>query len=89
MAEKKTTKAASNEVAENVELKETEKTALEVEEASAQNKEGTGEKFKLADPNTSYQEKGFTLVGEQEKELPENPSTQLIARIRSGYIVKA
>ncbi|MED3865240.1 hypothetical protein [Priestia megaterium] len=90
MAEKKTTtKAASNEVAENVELKESEKTALEVEEASTQNKEGTGEKFKLADPNTSYQEKGFTLVGEQEKELPENPSTQLIARIRSGYIVKA
>ncbi|MED4116549.1 hypothetical protein P4661_27315 [Priestia megaterium] len=89
MAEKKTTKAASNEVAESVELKETEKTALEVETAATQNKEGTGEKFKLADPNTSYQEKDFTLVGEQEKELPENPSAQLIARIRSGYIVKA
>lgn len=88
MAEKKTTKAANN-VAEDVELKDSEKTALEVQEAEAQNKEGSGQKFKLADPNTSYQEKGFTLVGEQEKELPEDPSTQLISRIKSGYIVKA
>ncbi|MET3689885.1 hypothetical protein ABIC37_005435 [Priestia megaterium] len=88
MAEKKTTKAANN-VAEDVELKDSEKTALEVQEAEAQSKEGSGQKFKLADPKTSYQEKGFTLVGEQEKELPEDPSDQLISRIKSGFIVKA
>ena len=45
-------------------------------------------KYKLADPETSYQEVGFTLIGDQEKELPENPSSFLAGYIRSGYIVE-
>lgn len=45
-------------------------------------------KYKLADPATSYQEAGFTLIGKQEKELPENPSPFLQGYIRSGYIVE-
>lgn len=45
-------------------------------------------KYKLKDPKTSYQEVGFTLTGEQEKELPENPSPFLAGYIRSGFIVE-
>lgn len=44
--------------------------------------------YKLADDKTQYAEGAFTLVGEQEKELPENPSPQLLERIRAGFIVK-
>jgi len=90
-AKKDDSKVTSKEVTnnENVELESSEKTALEIEEATAQGKESTGKKFKLADSKKSYQEKDFTLSGDQEKELPEHPSDQLIARIRSGYIVEA
>jgi hypothetical protein len=66
---------------------ETEQAAQEVLEAQSSDKE-LNKKYKLADPNTSYQEEGFTLAGEQEKELPDSPSQQLIERIRHGYIVE-
>lgn len=74
---------------EEVELTEAEKTALEVEEAAAQGKEASDQKYKLADPNTSYQEPEFTLAADQEKPLPADPSNELIARIQSGFIKKA
>lgn len=74
---------------EEVELTEAEKNALEVEEAAAQGKEASDQKYKLADPNTSYQEPEFTLVADQEKPLPDSPSNDLIARIQSGFIKKA
>lgn len=45
-------------------------------------------KYRLKDPKTSYQEVGFTLADDQEKELPENPSASLEGRIRSGFIVE-
>ena len=45
-------------------------------------------KYKLANPATSYQEIGFTLANDQEKELPENPSSPLTGRIKSGFIVE-
>lgn len=45
-------------------------------------------KYKLKDPKTSYQEVGFTLADDQEKELPENPSPFLQGYIRSGFIVE-
>lgn len=45
-------------------------------------------KYKLKDPKTSYQEVGFTLADDQEKELPENPSSFLLGYIRSGFIVE-
>lgn len=94
MATKKTQKAEeqsveAKDVEKNVELSDTEKTALEVTEKASQNEDVSGKKFKLADPKKSYQEEGFTLAGDQEKELPENPSDQLISRIRSGFIVEA
>lgn len=89
MAEKKQTKimaASTEDVKNNDELKlsDSEKDALEVQ--SGNNSE---QKYKLKDPETSYQERDFTLVGDQEKTLPEFPSTELIARIQSGFIVKA
>ncbi|MBY0077910.1 hypothetical protein H7K13_23570 [Priestia aryabhattai] len=89
MAEKKQTKttaASTEDVKNNDELKlsDSEKDALEV-----QSGKNSGQKYKLKDPETSYQEPEFTLVGDQEKELPEFPSTDLIARIQSGFIVKA
>lgn len=94
MATKKNQKAEeqgveAKDVEQNVELSDTEKAALEVSESKAQGEEVSGKKFKLADSKTSYQEEGFTLAGDQEKELPEFPSDQLIARIRSGFIVEA
>lgn len=94
MANKKTEKAETQgveakDLEKNVELSDNEKTALEVSEKTANNEELSGKKFKLADPKKSYQEEGFTLAGEQEKELPENPSDQLLSRIRSGFIVEA
>jgi hypothetical protein len=66
---------------------ETEAAATNILEAQADNKE-INKKYKLADPKTSYQEEGFTLAGDQEKELPDNPSNQLIERIRHGFIVE-
>lgn len=80
---------SAQEVTENVELDKSEKAALEVQESVAQNGETSGKKYKLADPKTSYQEANFTLAADQEKELPKQPSNELIARIRSGFIVEA
>lgn len=56
--------------------------------AEAQATPSKNKKYKLADPNTSYSERDFTLAGDQEKELPEDPSSTLIARIQSGFIVE-
>lgn len=84
-----TQKVEAKDVEKNVELSDNEKTALEVTEKAANNEDLSGKKYKLADPKKTYQETGFTLAGDQEKELPEFPSDQLIARIRSGFIVEA
>lgn len=91
MASKKTEtqNVEAKDVEKNVELSDNEKAALEVSEKAANNQELSGKKYKLADAKTSYQEAEFTLAGDQEKELPEFPSDQLIARIRSGFIVEA
>ena len=56
--------------------------------AKTSTEEPAKKKYKLADPSTSYQEIGFTLVKNQEKELPENPSPFLAGYIRSGFIVE-
>lgn len=48
----------------------------------------SGVKYKLKDPSTQFSEGSFTLSGKQEKELPENPSVELTARIRAGFIVE-
>lgn len=45
-------------------------------------------KFRLKDPGTQYSEGSFTLSGDQEKELPDNPSPELLARIRAGFFVE-
>ncbi len=45
-------------------------------------------KYKLKDPNTQFSEGSFTLSGNQEKELPDNPSAELHARVRSGFLVE-
>lgn len=90
MAEKKESKAkvAAETIKQaeemNGELSQNEKTAIEVIAG-----EGGGRKYKLSDPKKQYSEANFTLAGDQEKELPENPSDTLIARIRSGFIVEA
>lgn len=68
----------------DIQLSENEKAAIKVATGEAGSK-----KYKLSDPKTQYGEEGFTLAGDQEKELPENPSDALIARIRSGFIVEA
>ncbi|RAZ73625.1 hypothetical protein [Planococcus halotolerans] len=57
-------------------------------EASAAPAKESAKKYKLKDPETSYQEVGFTLADDQEKELPENPSSFLLGYIRSGFIVE-
>ncbi|NMF00240.1 hypothetical protein [Aneurinibacillus aneurinilyticus] len=44
--------------------------------------------YRLKNPKTQYAEGSFTLAGEQEKELPENPSRQLLDRIEAGFIVE-
>jgi len=49
-------------------------------------------KDKLKDPATQfaeiYSEGSFSLAGEQEKELPKNPSHELLKRIEAGFIVE-
>jgi hypothetical protein len=49
-------------------------------------------KYKLKDPTTQYAEinslGSFSLAGEQEKELPKNPSHELLKRIEAGFIVE-
>lgn len=59
-----------------------------VTEAAAAPSGKAPKKYKLKDPKTSYQEVGFTLADDQEKELPENPSSFLLGYIRSGFIVE-
>ena len=73
---------------ETLEVTKEEKAAIEVQKKAAKG-EKTNDKYKLKDPNTSYSEKDFTLSGDQKKELPDNPSPELVARIRSGFIEKA
>ncbi|MEK6459161.1 hypothetical protein AABM27_01505 [Heyndrickxia faecalis] len=51
--------------------------------------EAKKKKYKLKDPSTHYAEGSFSLAGDQEKELPENPSRQLLRRIQAGFIVEA
>ena len=72
----------------DVELTQEEKAALDVQTKAAKG-EKPKDKYKLKDPSCQYSEAGFTLSGDQSKELPENPSKELLARIRSGFIVKA
>ncbi|TWT04609.1 hypothetical protein [Planomicrobium sp. CPCC 101079] len=60
----------------------------EPEVAKTTTEEPAKKKYKLADSKTSYQEVGFTLIGDQEKELPESPSPFLAGYIRSGFIVE-
>ncbi|MDA4083843.1 hypothetical protein [Bacillus cereus] len=49
-------------------------------------------KYRLKDPNTQYAEcyaeGSFTLAGNQEKELPAEPSITLLSRIEYGFIVE-
>jgi len=49
-------------------------------------------KYKLTDPATQFAEVtaegSFSLAGEQEKELPKNPSHELLKRIEAGFIVE-
>lgn len=71
------------------EMSEGENASLEITTNQAKNEALPKKKYKLDNPDTSYAEKDFTLTGDQEKELPEFPSTDLIARIRSGFIVEA
>lgn len=65
--------------------------SLEVEPEEEIEVEPKG-KYKLANPKTQYAENypegSFTLAVDQEKELPEFPSSHLIERIRSGFIVR-
>lgn len=70
-----------------VELTNEETNALDVQKTVSKG-EKVKDKYKLKDPSTQYAEGDFSLSGEQEKELPENPSPSLIARIRSGFIKK-
>lgn len=72
----------------SVELSSEEELALEVQSKSNTDDPYSGE-FKLENPDTQYGEPGFTLTGDQKKKLPENPSLELLARIRSGFIIKA
>jgi hypothetical protein len=78
------------EKSEKVMLTETELEVIQIQEQAAAGNQPTG-KYKLKDPDTQFSdaESGFTLAEDQEKELPEDPSPELLARIRSGFIVKA
>lgn len=70
-----------------VELTNEETQALDIQKTLAKG-EKVKDKYKLADPKTHYAEGDFTLCGEQTKELPDSPSKELVARIRSGFIKK-
>lgn len=78
------------EKSEKLKLTETELEVIQIQEQAAAGNQPTG-KYKLKDPDTQFSdaESGFTLAEDQEKELPEDPSPELLARIRSGFIVKA
>lgn len=61
----------------------------EQDRVAAAVEEGNNKKYKLANPDTQFSEGTFTLTGDQEKELPDDPSPDLLARIRAGFIVEA
>lgn len=44
--------------------------------------------YRLANTQTQFCEGEFTLTGDQEKPLPKNPSLELLARIKAGFIVE-
>jgi hypothetical protein len=75
-------------VKEGAELNDKEKQVIEIQQAYSSG-QTVNKKFKLANPDTQYSEEGFTLAGEEEKELPENPSIDLLERIRTGFIKEA
>lgn len=81
---KKKDEAVQNEV----EMTKESEQAVEIQKAVSSG-EKVKDKYKLANPQTHYAEGDFCLSGDQEKELPESPSTTLISRIRSGFIKKA
>lgn len=88
MAKKKEEQKVNAEAVEKeTELTAEEKTALEVQQQAAEGKD-ISKKVKLADPDTQYAEADFTLQGDEEKELPDQPSAALIQRLRSGFIVE-
>ena len=85
------------ETTENVEVSNDEKEVMEPKEVKKEKKEKevkekavTGEKskgkYKLKDPKTSYSEREFTLAGDQVKELPDQVSKDLLARIQTGLL---
>lgn len=69
-------------------LPESEKKALEELAAAPQ---GTGKVYKVKDPNTQYVDTvtGWTLAGDQAKELPEGYNSETMARIKDGFLVEA
>lgn len=73
---------------QEVELTAKETEALEIRKTVSKG-EKVKDKYKLKDPSTHYAEGSFSLSGDQTKELPESPSPDLVARIRSGFIEKA
>jgi len=78
------------EKAEDIKLTDAELDAIQIQERATAGEQPTG-KYKLKDSDTQFSDaaSGFTLAEDQEKELPEDPSPELLARIRSGFIVKA
>lgn len=56
--------------------------------ANTQQSQDKKVKVKLKDPNTFYGEGSFVLSGKKQVELPPNPSPQLLARIKSGFVVE-
>lgn len=57
------------------------------ENKTAENEAAT-KKYKLANPNTSYSDRSFSLYQGEEKELPDKVSSEVKARIKAGQIVE-
>jgi hypothetical protein len=72
-------------------LTESEKSALELQEAALSNGEIPSKLYTLKNPNTQYTdpENGWTLTRDEVKELPEFPSSETLERIKAGFIVEA
>lgn len=72
-------------------VEEKEPTIAATEEAAQEVKQGksTDKKYKLANPKTSFNDRNFTLASDQEKSLPDDPSPELVERIRTGFIIEA
>lgn len=66
------------------ELREKKESAEDEKEAQAD----PTPKYKLKDPKSFYGEGSFVLYGEKTEALPNNPSTELLARIKSGFIIE-